>query len=133
MKTEFQNSIVRLRFFLSYNGHQNCLDKSSRMNSVFCCDGGVVVFVCLYYLFIYLFIYSSLYLIIYLFIYLFIFPQNLKSFPKQCNIQMVGRTTITKLHLLVSMAAVSGHEKKFYFDVILVSIIIIFSLLFIFF
>ena len=75
MKIEFQNSVVRLSFFLSYNGHQNCLDKSSRMNSVFCCDGGVIVFVCLYYLFIYL----SFYLIIYLFIYLFIhFPTEFK-------------------------------------------------------
>ena len=75
MKTEFQNSIVRLRFFLSYNGHQNCLDKSSRMNSVFCCDGGVVVFVCLYYLFIYLFISLFDYLFIHLFIH---FPTEFK-------------------------------------------------------
>ena len=27
MKIEFQNSVVRLSFFVLYNGHQNCLDK----------------------------------------------------------------------------------------------------------
>ena len=84
------------------------------MNSVFCCNGVVV--------FVYLFIYFR-----------FIPPKILRSFSKQYSTYMIRRATITKLHLLVPMAAVRGHEKKIYFDVIFVMIIFIFSLLFIFF
>ena len=31
MKIEIENSIKRLRFFLPTTGHQNCLDKSLRL------------------------------------------------------------------------------------------------------